>query len=52
MAATAYDSGTRALKESLDPEYGYSHGKRWGVLLFISWRCADLMPEPQRDKEE
>ncbi len=52
IAATAYDAKTGALKASIDPEYGYSHRRRWVVLLLISWRRTDLIPEDQRDKDE
>lgn len=52
LAATAYDAKTGALKQSLDPEYGYSHRKHWVLLFVISWRRDDLVPEGQRDPEE
>ncbi len=52
VAVTAYDAKTGALRQSLDPEYGYSDRKRWLVLFVISWRRDDLMPDAKRDKEE
>jgi hypothetical protein len=49
LALTSYDAKTGALRDSIDPVYGFSHQTDWVVLLFFGWDDNDLMPHPEND---
>lgn len=45
VAVTAYAQKDGALKFSSGPVYGFSHRKKWVVLLLVSWTTDDLLPD-------
>jgi hypothetical protein len=49
LALTSYDAKTGALRQSLEPVYGYSQRTEWVVLLFFGWQDNDLVPNPEND---
>jgi len=49
LALTTYDARTGALRQSLEPVYGYSQRTEWVVLLFFGWQDNDLVPDPDND---
>ncbi len=49
LALTTYDARTGALRQSLDPVYGFSQKTDWVVLLVVDWHTNDLMPDPDND---
>lgn len=44
FAATAYTAGEGELVGSTKPRYGFSHQRKWTVLLVASWGNDDLIP--------
>jgi hypothetical protein len=51
FAAAALDAKEGTLRGSAGPAYGFSHQTQWVVLLFISWKRSDLIPEDAQPKE-
>ena len=49
LALTTYDAKTGALRQSLQPTYGFSEKTEWIALLIFDWQTNDLMPDPQND---
>ena len=47
LAVVAYDPKTGAYQASPDPVYGFSHDRRYTVLLFIGWRNNDFRPNEE-----
>jgi Family of unknown function (DUF6655) len=45
VAATGYGEKDGVYAMTLGPEYGFSHQTDWTVLLFISWKTQDFLPE-------
>lgn len=48
FALTAYDSHSGALRAESGPVFGFSHRKRWVILLLLSWTTEDYLPESER----
>lgn len=44
FAMVAYDGKTGELVASSGPVFGFSHRRKWVVLLFISWSSDDVLP--------
>jgi hypothetical protein len=51
FAAIAFDAKDGGLVGAAEPEFGYSHRKRWKLLLFFSWTTNDLVPEEKSDPD-
>lgn len=49
FAGVGYDAKTGALIGATEPQFGFSHEKRFVVLLFISWEKRDFIPEEDED---
>jgi len=49
IAATAYATADGKLIDSSDPAFGYSHKRKYNILLFFSWRSNDL-PKEKNDE--
>jgi hypothetical protein len=49
FAAAGYGAEDGMLADASAPQYGFSHETEWIVLLFISWRTSDLLPESARE---
>lgn len=52
FVATAVDARTGAFIDTTDPQFGFSHKRRWVVLIFFSGASDDLIPEAQEEKRE
>ena len=50
LALTTYDAKTGALRQSIDPVYGFSQKTDWVALLVVDWHTNDLMPDPDNDE--
>lgn len=49
FAATAYDPKDGSLVAYTRPEFGFSHNEKQTILLFISWKSNDVMPDKNGD---
>ncbi|MGH7117908.1 MAG: DUF6655 family protein [Acetobacteraceae bacterium] len=47
LAVAAYNAKSGALVSSSGPVYGFSHGNRYTVLIFVKWRHRDFRPSEQ-----
>jgi hypothetical protein len=45
FAMTAYDTKTGKLEAVSGPSYGFSHRKKWTLLLVVSWSTDDTVPK-------
>jgi hypothetical protein len=50
LAATAHRAGDGGFIAASGPKFGYSHVRQWTVLLLISLRSDDLIPEGARKR--
>jgi hypothetical protein len=51
FAAIAFDAKDGGLVGAAEPAFGYSHRKRWKVLLFFSWITQDIVPDEKQDDD-
>jgi hypothetical protein len=49
FAAAGYGAKDGRFADASDPRYGFSHETEWVVLLFISWKTADYLPEEAQE---
>ena len=47
FAFTAYDIKEGTLRESVAPQFGFSHDVQKTILIFYSWSTNDIFPEKQ-----
>ncbi|MGE5146759.1 MAG: DUF6655 family protein [Candidatus Eiseniibacteriota bacterium] len=49
FAAAGYGAKDGQFADASAPRYGFSHETEWVVLLFISWKTDDILPEDARE---
>lgn len=48
FAGVGYDAKTGKLLGATEPQYGFSHERRYVLLLFFSWERRDFIPKEER----
>lgn len=48
FAGVGYDARTGKLLGATEPQFGFSHERRYVVLLFFSWERRDFIPQEER----
>lgn len=48
FAGVGYDAKTGKLLDATEPQYGFSHERRYVLLLFFSWERRDFIPKEER----
>ncbi|HEU5048419.1 MAG TPA: DUF6655 family protein [Rickettsiales bacterium] len=51
FGVTAYDTKKGALVSAQDPQYGFSHNTKKTLLIFVSWRDSDYLPENAENQD-